>query len=213
MSFLIIGICILAVGAIRFLWRRDRAADLRSRFGSDYDRVIEIGAQRHTEAEKQRLKELNERSQQHALTRLQRERFAMEWQIEQDRFVTDPHGALARADVLISEVMRVHGYPTGAFEDRDDDDQDEESYVVDHYRTAHAIVVRDRYWKVSPEELRFAMQNYSQLFAEMTSAKHAAEAKQGGLVTMLTSALGKNEERKERKESVYDGQKMRASSM
>ena len=51
--------------------------------------------------------------------------------------------SLAEADWVVRELMMVRGYPMGDFERRAADISVDHAAVVDHYRAAHAIAVRD----------------------------------------------------------------------
>src|SRR5262245_8661333 len=103
---------IVLIGVGIWFWRHDRRTkQLRSKFGPEYNRVARAeGDAGHAEkilAERQaRVKKLDIKP----LTDAQRNEFADEWEHAQAQFVDDPIAAVARADTLVQEVMKVRGY-------------------------------------------------------------------------------------------------------
>ena len=63
--------------------------------------------------------------------------------------------------------MARRGYPMADFEHRAADISVDHPHVVDHYREARAIALRDRQAAVSTEELRRAVVHYRALFEEL----------------------------------------------
>jgi hypothetical protein len=72
------------------------------------------------------------------------------------RFVDQPREAVNSADRLITEIMRVWGYPGGDFDRRMADVSVDHPVVVENYRIAHAIAVKDQQGAVSTDDLRQA---------------------------------------------------------
>jgi hypothetical protein len=97
----------------------------------------------------------------------ERERFVSEWRIVQSRFVDDPRGAVAEADLLVDRLMQARGYPTTNFEQRAADISVTHPRVVDNYRAAHQIAVRHREGQASTEDLRNAIIYYRSLFDDL----------------------------------------------
>jgi hypothetical protein len=97
----------------------------------------------------------------------ERERFVTEWRIVQSRFVDDPQGAVAEADLLVDGLMQARGYPTTDFEQRAADISVTHPRVVDNYRAAHQIAVRHREGQASTEDLRNAIIYYRSLFDDL----------------------------------------------
>lgn len=95
------------------------------------------------------------------------QRFSQEWRSLQSRFVDNPRGVLADADLLVRELMQKRGYPMGDFERRAADISVHHAGVVDHYRAAHALTERDRRGEVDTEGMRQAVIHYRALFAEL----------------------------------------------
>jgi hypothetical protein len=148
--------------------RRTRTAQLKEKFGSEYDRVVhEHGdpnkAERVLESRQKRVEALRI----HPLDRADKARFADAWRREQARFVDDPGGAIMAADTLVREVMAARGYPVGDFEQRAADISVDHPRVVDHYRAARDIAERHRRGESNTEDLRRAMVHYRTLFEEL----------------------------------------------
>jgi len=72
-----------------------------------------------------------------------------------------------QADTLVQEVMRRRGYPMGEFEESAADLSVDHSRVVENYRIAHEIALRDRQGASDTEDLRKAMVSYRALFEEL----------------------------------------------
>jgi hypothetical protein len=111
----------------------------------------------------QRWKRVN-RLQIRSLSREECNRFANDWRIVQEHFVDDPSGAVAQADRLVTEALRLRGYPMGNFEQMAADISVEHPDVVSEYRDAHDIAVRSERSQANTEDLRRAMQHYRNLF-------------------------------------------------
>ena len=86
--------------------------------------------------------------------------YAAKWRTAQEHFVDDPRNAVAQADSLVTDATRVRGYPMGDFEQRAADLSVDHPTVVEDYRVAHAIAMRDAEGSASTEDLRKAMQHY-----------------------------------------------------
>jgi hypothetical protein len=169
-AFLIIAaLAVLAIAAL-VVWttRRRRSAELRQRFGPEYERMVK-GARDRIEAEKE-LRAREERVEALEIRPLEPavcDRYAGRWREVQAMFVDDPGGAVEQADTLIGEVLRARGYPVGDFEQRAADISVNHPQVVDHYRTAHSIAVRRRTGEGATEQLRQAFVHYRALFADL----------------------------------------------
>jgi hypothetical protein len=85
--------------------------------------------------------------------------------------------AVSHADKLVQEVMTARGYPMGDFEQRAADISVDHAAVVDNYRAAHAVAVRDRSNQASTEDLRQAMVHYRALFEELLGVSTTAHEK------------------------------------
>jgi hypothetical protein len=115
---------ILVIAVLAWVYlrkRRSTTADLRQKFGLEYERAVkEHGSERKAEAKladrEKRVEKLTIRD----LDPLERERFAKQWASVQSRFVDSPKGAVAEADDLVSSLMKTPGYPVSDFDQRCD---------------------------------------------------------------------------------------------
>jgi hypothetical protein len=86
----------------------------------------------------------------------------------QAEFVDEPVEAVADADRLIQQVMERRGYPVADFDRRAADLSVEHPNVVENYRSAHSIAVKEtRGDGADTEALRKAMVHYRSLFDEL----------------------------------------------
>jgi hypothetical protein len=166
---LAVVVIVLAVGAIAWLvMQKQKSTKLKRRFGSEYDRaVIEHGSRAKAEAE------LSKREQRVAglniipITAADAARFSNTWTSLQGRFVDDPKGVVAEADLLVRELMVKRGYPMGDFELRAADISVDHPSVVKNYRAAQVIALRNARREADTEELRTAVVHYRTLFDEL----------------------------------------------
>ena len=98
---------------------------------------------------------------------MERERFSKQWESAQSRFVDSPRGAVVEADDLLSSLMKTRGYPVSDFDQRAADISVDYPSVVENYRSAHDIALRDGKNGASTEDLRTAMVHYRSLFEEL----------------------------------------------
>jgi FtsZ-interacting cell division protein ZipA len=162
-----IAIVIIIAGALWSAQQRKRSTDLRRRFGPEYEREVRSHGRREAEAELESRERRVEALDIRPLSREDRESYSGEWRIVQARFVDDPSGAIREADVLVGEVMRARGYPVGDFEQRAADVSVDHPHVVQNYRAAHDIALRQRGGTGNTEELRKAMVHYRALFEDL----------------------------------------------
>jgi len=165
-------IVVLAVIAVLIIvWaamKKRRSANLRERFGPEYDRVLEKeGDQRKAEGVLAFREKRREKFTLRPLTAADRSSFTIRWNEVQARFVDDPRGAVTVADSLVTDVMQARGYPIGEFEQRAADISVDHPIVVENYRAAHDIAVRHSSGRASTEDLRQAMVHYRALFQEL----------------------------------------------
>jgi hypothetical protein len=88
-----------------------------------------------------------------------------------------PGGAVTEADQLLSDVMSTRGYPVSDFEQRAADISVGYPLVLENYRSAHAIALRQTHGQASTEELRQSMIHYRTLFDELVGVPEMARAK------------------------------------
>jgi hypothetical protein len=179
---LIIGLAVIVVTGIIVAWvlvRKRRTARLRTQFGgSEYDRAVkEDGSRRHAEAglneRTARVESLNIRP----LAPGDRARFVESWRRVEARFVDGPGGAVTEADQLLGDVMSTRGYPVSDFEQRAADISVDHPLVLENYRTAHDIALRQTKGQANTEDLRQAMIHYRTLFEELVGEPELTRAK------------------------------------
>jgi hypothetical protein len=160
---------VLVVAAV--LWQtmaRRRTAQLRGRFGPEYDRTVdERDSRRAAEADLRSRVERRQELDIQPLAPATRDRYARSWQVVQAEFVDDPSGAIAGADRLVSSVMADRGYPMDDFDQRAADVSVDHPHVVEHYHAAHAVATASRSGDATTEQLRRGMQHYRSLFEEL----------------------------------------------
>jgi hypothetical protein len=179
---LIIGLAVTVITGIVVAWvivRKRRTGRLRTQFGrSEYDRAVkEDGSRRHAEAA---LKERTARVESLNIRPLapgDRARFVESWRRVEARFVDGPGGAVTEADQLLGDVMSTRGYPVSDFEQRAADISVGHPLVLENYRTAHEIALRQTKGQTNTEDLRQAMIHYRTLFEELIGEPELAHAK------------------------------------
>ncbi len=173
-------VVILAVLAWFLVRRRRRTtAELRQRFGSEYDRAVrEHGSERKAEAKLADREERVEKLKLRDLDPMERERFSKQWESVQSRFVDSPKGAVAEADDLVSSLMKTRGYPVSDFDQRAADISVDHPRVVENYRSGHEIALRVGKNGATTEDLRTAMIHYRSLFVELVQAPTMIERKE-----------------------------------
>ncbi|MGA2019239.1 MAG: hypothetical protein ABSH02_01520 [Candidatus Sulfotelmatobacter sp.] len=179
---MLVAVVILIIAVLAWLYmrkRRSTTADLRKKFGPEYDRAVQVhGAGRKAESKledrEKRVEKLNIRD----LDPMEHERFSKRWESVQSRFVDSPKGAVAEADDLVSSLMKTRGYPVSDFDQRAADISVDHPRVVENYRSAHEIALRVGKDQASTEELRTAMIHYRSLFDELVQAPLAIERKE-----------------------------------
>jgi hypothetical protein len=171
-------IVLLVIGVVAFASTRTRrtrdSRQLKERFGSEYDRVVERSDDRsEAEQELQRRVERHDQLDIRDLSTEQRERYVNAWRDVQRRFVDDPEGTLGEADRLITQAMRDRGYPTEHFDQKVEDLTVEHAETVNAYREAHAIADRHERDGVSTDDLRLAMQRFRTIFEDIVGTQTA----------------------------------------
>jgi hypothetical protein len=173
------AVVVLVMAAIAVFVRRAarrRSAELRGRFGPEYDRQIEErGSVRRAEHELLAREKRMGKRELRPLTDDEQTRFYAEWQHVQARFVDDPAGAVHAADSLIMAVMTARGYDVESFEQRVADLSVDHAGVVQHYRAAHDLAQARRAGRVDTESLRQAMVHHRALFADLLRPQATAQ--------------------------------------
>jgi len=197
-------VLVLLVGLLLVRRRRrealveQRRAELRERFGPEYERYL-AGSPNRSKAERRlmALVDRRDRLDIRDLTGPERERLLARWAGAQARFVDEPPQAVDDAEALITEVMKERGYPTDDFGTRADMIMVDHAEIVQHFRSAHESHERHRAsGQLDTEDLRQAFMHYRTLFRAlsgptgpatgpaaatrpMPSGRHASERPQG----------------------------------
>jgi len=166
---------LVAVGAIvvvaLVIWqamKQRRTRELQGRFGPEYDRTLDAAeSKRDAEADLSARADRRDELEIRPLTTAARERYLVEWQRVQAKFVDDPDGAVRDADMTIQSVMADRGYPVDDFEQRAADVSVDHPQVVENYRLGHRLARASALGDGTTEDLRQAMQHYRLLFEEL----------------------------------------------
>jgi hypothetical protein len=127
------------------------------------------GNRRHGEARLEERAQRVEAFHIRPLAAADRTRFIESWRGVQARFVDGPAGAVTEADRLLGDVMSTRGYPVTNFEQTAADISVDHPLVLQNYRAAHEIALRQTAGQASTEELRQAMVHYRTLFEELVN--------------------------------------------
>jgi hypothetical protein len=169
-------ILLAAIVALFVSQRQKQSRRLQRRFGPEYGRAIdEMGSRTKAEAE---LEAREKRVGQLTIVSLSPSdaaRFTQAWTAMQGRFIDNPKGVVAEADRLVRELMMKRGYPMGDFERRAADISVDHPAVVENYRAAQSIAVRDGRGEANTEELRKAVVHYRTLFDELLETEARTE--------------------------------------
>lgn len=169
LTILIIVVLVVLAALIVFgALRMARTRRLRTRFGPEYERVAASAPSRDS-AES----ELRARERRHAdlnirpLDAASRDRYAREWEQVQERFVDAPARSIHEADRLVTALMRERGYPVEDFGQRLSDLSVRHGHTLEYYRRAHAVAERVTDGGTATEEMRQAMVDYREMFADL----------------------------------------------
>ena len=170
-EWILIAVLVIVAAVVIFLSvRASRTRALQRDFGDEYDRTMDRSgtrglAERDLRERRDRVSELDIRP----LSQADRDRFASEWTRVRAEFVDTPTEAVSDADGLIQRVMSTRGYPVEDFDRRAADISVEHPDVVENYRSAHSIAVKETGERGTEdtESLRKAMVYYRSLFDEL----------------------------------------------
>jgi len=149
--------------------RSRRTANLRERFGVEYDAVL-----RRTRSRARAERELLERAEDaksfliRPLPVEQRKRYRDDWARVEVRFLERPTSAVAEAGELVGDVLRVEGYPPD-YDRRAAQLSLSSPLMVQHYRAGHEIMGRGG--AATTEDLRQAMLHFRALFDELVGTR------------------------------------------
>jgi LPXTG-motif cell wall-anchored protein len=171
----IVVLALIALGAW-FFYQKKQSHRLQQRFGPEYGRTVdELGSQTKAESELKAREKRVERLKLVPLVPSEAATFSQAWKVLQGRFVDNPKGVVVEADLLVRELMQKRGYPMSDFEHRAADISVDHPAVVDNYRAAQAIAVRDERNEANTEELRKAVVHYRALFNELLEVREAKQ--------------------------------------
>lgn len=175
-TIVVILAALAALAGIGWLLWAARRRRLRERFGPEYDRAVDTYGDRG-KAEKELLRREGRRRkfEIRALSPDEQDGFADAWRRDQTQFVDDPRPAVAKAHQLVTELMRVRGYPVTDFEEQAADLSVDHPGVVENYRRAYELYGRQQRGAASTEDLRAAMLHYRQLFEELLGRRVRSE--------------------------------------
>lgn len=179
----VLAAAVIILAAMLFTQRR--SGQLQKRFGPEYERTVSRhGSQKEAEEELIARERRVTRFRIVPLSREDAARFSEDWRAVQNRFVDDPKAAVEDADRQVRELMQRRGYPMGDFEQRAADLSVDHAEMVEHYRAAHQIAVRNQGDNVTTEDLRKAIVHYRAIFDELLEVgrprERAQEEKKGG---------------------------------
>ena len=164
----VLAVVILVAIAAWFLMRKRDSEKLERHFGPEYGRAVdEMGSRPKAEAELRARQKRVEKLSIVPLSAADADRFTRAWRALQGRFVDNPKGVLKEADVLVQELMGKRGYPMADFEGRAADISVDHPGVVEHYRAAQAIALRDQRGEANTEDIRQAVVHYRALFDDL----------------------------------------------
>ncbi|MBB3991088.1 hypothetical protein [Croceicoccus naphthovorans] len=168
--WMIVAVVVIALLVIWYMMARRRTANLRNRFGDEYDRTVDhVG---HTGKAEAALEERERRVAQldiRPLTAAERDTFSHEWHDIKAVFVESPAEAVLHADRMLPKVMKAKGFPMGDFDRRYEDLTVDHGEVARHYRAGRDLAERQNRGEASTEDLRQAMIHYEALFDELVA--------------------------------------------
>lgn len=148
--------------------RRSRTRQLAERYGAEYDRTVkDLGGRAKAEKDLIGRKSRVEHYTIRPLSDAERGRFAESWSRALARFVDSPLAAVSEADQLLTEVMRVRGFPTADFDRRAADLSVDHPRLAQSYHAAHDLALKSGRGQANTEDLRQALVHYRGLFEEL----------------------------------------------
>ncbi len=166
---ILIAALVLAIAIALWMYiQKERTQKLRSKFGPEYDKAVAEHRDRgHAESELEKRAARVAKFKIHPLKAEDRSRYTEDWRREQSLFVDDPRAAVQHAHTLVQDVMKRRGYPVGDFDQNAADLSVDHPRVVENYRVAHEIALREGQGASNTEDLRKAMISYRALFEDL----------------------------------------------
>ena len=171
-ALILVAAAVLLLGVL-LVRRWQQRRDLQQRFGPEYDRAVQTTGDRKV-AEK----ELSHRLEHFKQAKLRdldasdKRDLAARWRGIQVDFVDHPEEAVETADRLVTEAMRLRGYPEGDFDQRLADASVEHPHLANDYREARRLAEMNRRRGASTEDLRLAMVHYRSIFQALLGLEH-----------------------------------------
>jgi hypothetical protein len=167
----VIALVLVGLGAW-FSYQKNQSNRLKERFGAEYGRTVdELNSRTKAESNLKEREKRVQRLQLVPLTPLDAATFVAAWKNLQAGFVDNPKGVLVQADQLVRDLMLRRGYPMGDFEHRAADISVDHPGVVQNYRAAQVIALRDERGEASTEDLRSAVVHFRALFDELLDVR------------------------------------------
>jgi FtsZ-interacting cell division protein ZipA len=164
----IVAVLLVICVALWMYLRKRKTETLRSKFGPEYDRAINEHSDRsHAESELEKRAKRVAKFEIKPLQAADQIAYADHWRREQALFVDDPRAAVNHADLLVQDVMHKRGYPVGEFDQNAADLSVDHPRVVENYRAAHEMALREKKGAATTEDLRQAMVSYRALFEDL----------------------------------------------
>jgi hypothetical protein len=170
---IIVALVLIAAAIVIGAWlvhiqQQRQSLRLQRRFGPEYARAVQqLGGRKSGEAELRKRESRVARMHLIPLAPIEAARFTDVWRGLQGRFIDDPKGSVAEADLLVRELMTKRGYPMGDFDRLASDISVDHPAVVSNYRAAQTIAARTARGESDTEELRKAVVHYRTLFDEL----------------------------------------------
>ena len=177
----VLVVIVVAVVAALAAKRRKRSAELRSTFGSEYDRTVE-GSGKRKDAERELVdrKQRHEQLQIRPLSDASRTRYLTAWDGVQNRFIDSPVLALSEADALVTQMLNERGFPTDDTRQAADMLSVEHAGVLDDFRAGHQIEQANSTDRANTEQVRQGMLHFRRVFEELVSEGSAQSGSMAG---------------------------------
>jgi hypothetical protein len=166
-------VALLALGlALLIVNRRNRTRRLAERYGTEYDRTVrQLGGREKAERDLIGREHRVEGYTIRPLSDAERSRFTQSWTRALARFVDSPLAAVSEADQLLTEAMRVRGFPAADFDQRAADLSVDHPRLAQSYHAAHDLALASPSGQpASTEDLRQALVHCRVLFEELVEA-------------------------------------------
>lgn len=172
----IVAAVVVVVGVILGIWfaTNNRSKRLHRKYGAEYDLILQkTGDERKAD---EAIKEREERVSKlgiHDLDQTEKDCYHTDWLQIQAQFVEDPTESISKANIMISDVMVARGFPEADFEQHAADLSVLYPKLVQNYREANDVVMKNQTGEASTEELRQAMICYRSLVEGLVGAPQA----------------------------------------